>query len=158
MNDYYETELNNYKKGKVKFPFKNLTLGLHTIKFKAWDVYNNLITAEIQFIVVGDDGMTLTNVLNYPNPFVNYTQFWFTHNHPYEPLQVQVQIMTITGKVIWSTNQMITTTGFLCKEISWDGKDDFGDKIGKGVYIYKLTVKATISGVSAEKYEKLVIL
>jgi hypothetical protein len=158
MNDYYETELNNYKKGKVKFPFKNLSIGLHTIKFKAWDVYNNLVTAEIQFVVVGNDGVTLTNVLNYPNPFVNYTQFWFTHNRPFEPLQVQVQVMTITGKVVWSTNQIITTDGFLSKEISWDGKDDFGDKIGKGVYVYKLTVKSTTTGVSAEKYEKLVIL
>ena len=36
---------------------------------------------EIQFIVVGDDSVTLTNVLNYPNPFVNYTQFWFTHKN-----------------------------------------------------------------------------
>jgi Peptidase family C25 len=158
MNDYYETELNNYKKGKVKFPFKNLALGLHTIKFKAWDVYNNLVTAEIQFVVVDNEGLTLTNVLNYPNPFVNYTQFWFTHNRPFEPLDVQVQIMTITGKVVWTHNQIITTTGFLSKEISWDGKDDFGDKIGKGVYVYKLTVKSTTSDASAEKYEKLVIL
>jgi flagellar hook assembly protein FlgD len=66
--------------------------------------------------------------------------------------------MTITGKVVWSHNQIVTTTGFLSKEISWDGKDDFGDKIGKGVYVYKLTVKSTTSDASAEKYEKLVIL
>jgi flagellar hook assembly protein FlgD len=46
----------------------------------------------------------------------------------------------------------------LSREITWDGKDDFGDKIGKGVYIYKLTVKSTISNNKAEKYEKLVIL
>ncbi len=158
MNDYYETELNNYKKGKVKFPFKNLAIGLHTIKFKAWDVYNNLVTAEIQFLVVGDQDITLTNVLNYPNPFVNYTQFWFTHNRPFEPLTVQVQVMTIAGKVVWSTNQVITTTGFLSKEISWNGKDDFGDSLAKGVYVYKLTVKSSSNGAVAEKYEKLVIL
>jgi Peptidase family C25 len=158
INDYYETELNNYKKGKVKFPFKNLALGLHTIKFKAWDVYNNLVTAEIQFLVVDNESLTLTNVLNYPNPFVNYTQFWFTHNRPFEPLEVQVQVMTITGKVVWTQNQIINTTGFLSKEISWDGKDDFGEKIGKGVYVYKLTVKSTTSDARAEKYEKLVIL
>jgi flagellar hook assembly protein FlgD len=26
----------------------------------------------------------------------------------------------------------------LSKEITWNGKDDFGNKIGKGVYMYKL--------------------
>ena len=158
MNDYYETELDDYTKGKVRFPFRNLEKGLHTITFKAWDVYNNPITAEIQFVVVGDEGITLTNVLNYPNPFTTYTQFWFTHNRPFEPLDVQVQVLTITGKVVWTKNQTVTTEGFLSREITWDGKDDFGDRIGKGVYVYKLTVRSSATGAQSEKYEKLVIL
>lgn len=158
LNDYYETELDDYTKGKVRFPFRDLAVGLHTITFKAWDVYNNPVTAEIQFIVVGDETMTLTHVLNYPNPFVNYTQFWFTHNKPFEPLDVQVQILTITGKIVKTINQVINTEGFLSREISWDGKDDFGDRIGKGVYVYKLTVKSTLTNKKTEKYEKLVIL
>lgn len=158
LNDYYETELDDYTKGKIRFPFRNLSLGLHTITFKAWDVYNNFISAEIQFVVVSGETITLSNVLNYPNPFVNYTQFWFSHNKPYEPLDVQVQIFTITGKVVKTINQNIATEGFLSREITWDGKDDFGDKIGKGVYVYKLTVKSSITGEKSEKIEKLVIL
>lgn len=158
MNDYYETTLDDYTHGKVYFPFRNLAIGLHTITFKAWDVYNNPITAEIQFVVVGNDSITLDHVLNYPNPFVSYTEFWFSHNRPFEPLEVQVQVMTITGKIVWTKNQTVTTDGFLCREITWDGKDDFGDRIGKGVYVYKLTVKSTLSNKKAEKIEKLVIL
>lgn len=158
LNDYYQTNLDDYTKGILRFPFRNLSVGLHTISFKAWDVYNNPVTAEIQFIVVGNETMTLTHVLNYPNPFVNYTEFWFTHNRPYEPLEVQVQVMTITGKVVWTRNQIITTEGFLSKEITWDGKDDFGNKIGKGVYVYKLTVKSNLTNTKTEKFEKLVIL
>ncbi len=158
LNEYDETELDDYTKAKIKFPFRNLEKGLHTITFKGWDVYNNLVTAEIQFIVVGDETLTLTNVLNYPNPFVSYTQFWFTHNRPFEPLDVQVQVMTVTGKVVWTRNQIVNTEGFLSREITWDGKDDFGDKIGKGVYIYKLTVKSSLTNKKTEKYEKLVIL
>jgi len=158
LNEYYETELDDYKKGKVKFPFRNLSPGLHTITFKAWDVYNNLVTSELQFMVTSNESITLTNVLNYPNPFVNYTEFWFTHNRPFEPLEVQVQVITITGKIVWTKNQTITTEGFLSREINWDGRDDFGDRIGKGVYIYKLTIKSTLTGSKTEKYEKLVIL
>jgi hypothetical protein len=158
LNDYYQTNLDDYTKGTLRFPLRNLAAGLHTITFKAWDVYNNPITTEIQFVVVGDESITLTHVLNYPNPFVNYTEFWFTHNRPFEPLMVQIQVMTITGKVVWIKNQIISTEGFLSKEITWDGKDDFGNKIGKGVYIYKLTVKSTLTNKRAEKFEKLVIL
>ena len=158
LNDYYQTTLDDFTSGTLRFPLRNLAPGLHTITFKAWDVYNNPIIAEIQFVVVGDETITLTHVLNYPNPFVNYTEFWFTHNRPFEPLEVQVQVMTITGKVVWTKNQIITTEGFLSKEITWNGKDDFGDKIGKGVYVYKLTVKSSLTNKKTEKFEKLVIL
>lgn len=158
LNDYYQTNLDDFTSGTLRFPLRNIAVGLHTITFKAWDVYNNPITAEIQFVVMGDEAITLTNVLNYPNPFVNYTQFWFSHNRPYEPLTVQIQVITITGKVVWTKNQIIATEGFLSKEITWDGRDDFGNKIGKGVYIYKLTVKSSLTNNKAEKIEKLVIL
>ncbi len=158
LNDYYETETDNYKKGKVTYPFRDLAPGLHTILFKAWDVYNNLITGEIQFIVLGDGDLELEHVLNYPNPFVSYTEFWFNHNRPFEPLDVQVQILTITGKLVKTINQTIVNEGFNSRDIKWDGKDDFGDKIGKGVYVYKLTVKSSATGKKTEKIEKLVIL
>jgi hypothetical protein len=158
LNDYYQTNLDDYTNGSIRFPLRNIALGLHTITFKAWDVYNNPTITEIQFVVMGDETIALTNVLNYPNPFVNYTQFWFSHNRPYEPLTVQIQVITITGKVVWTKNQIISTEGFLSKDITWDGRDDFGNKIGKGVYIYKLTVKSTLTNSTAEKIEKLVIL
>lgn len=158
LNDYYQTKLDDFTHGTLRFPLRKLSPGLHTIAFKAWDVYNNPVTAEIQFIVAGDDAITLTHVLNYPNPFVNYTEFWFTHNRPYEPLEVQIQVMTITGKIVWTKNQIIATEGFLSKEITWNGKDDFGDLLGKGIYVYKLTVKSTLTNMKSEKFEKLVIL
>lgn len=158
LNDYYETAPNDYTKGKLRFPFRNLAKGLHTLTLKCWDVYNNFATAEIQFIVADDGNVTLTNVLNYPNPFVSYTEFWFSHNKPYEPLDVQVQILTITGKLVKTINQSVSTEGFLSRDIKWDGKDDFGDRIGKGVYVYKLTVRSATTGKTAEKIEKLVIL
>lgn len=158
MNEFYETEPDNFKKGFVNYPFSNLEEGLHTITFKAWDVYNNLATATLDFIITSSTDLQLDKVLNYPNPFVDYTEFWFQHNRPYEPLQVQVQILTVSGKIVKTINQTVVSDGFLSREIIWDGKDDFGDRIGKGVYIYKLTVKSTVSGQQAEKIEKLVVL
>ena len=159
LNEYYETENDDYTKGFVRFPFKDLAPGLHTVVFKAWDVYNNLVTSEIQFnAICSEEGLRLEKVLNYPNPFVSYTEFWFNHNMPFEQLDVQVQILTIAGKLVKTINQQVLTEGFLCREITWDGRDDFGDKIGKGVYVYKLKVRSVTTGKSAEKYEKLVIL
>ena len=159
LNEYYETETDDFTRGIIRFPFRNLAPGLHTLVVKAWDVYNNVITTEIQFnAVCSDEGLRIEKVLNYPNPFVNYTEFWFNHNMPSEPLEVQVQILTISGKLVKTIQQQVLTDGFLCRSVTWDGKDDFGDTIGKGVYIYKLTVKSVTTGKSFSKHEKLVIL
>ncbi len=158
LNDFYQTELNDFTKGEVKYPFRNLETGPHTIELCAWDTYNNSSCATLSFVVVSDSKMLLENVLNYPNPFVNYTEFWFNHNKPNETLEVQVQIFTVSGKLIKTINQTIQSASTLSRSITWDGLDDFGDKIGKGVYVYKLNVKSLDSNLKAEKYEKLVIL
>ena len=158
INDYYQADVDDYSNGTASFTLRDLEVGLHTLTFKAWDVYNNSATSEIQFVVAGNDDLKITNILNYPNPFVDYTEFWFNHNRPFEPLEVQIQVFTVTGKVIWTKNQIITTDGFLSRDIIWDGKDDFGESIAKGVYVYKLTVNSTLTNKRVEKYEKLVIL
>jgi len=158
LNDYYEADIDNFARGQVFFPLRDLEPGLHTLKLTAWDTYNNSAEQEIQFVVAEDDNIKIERVLNYPNPFTTYTEFWFTHNRPFEALDVQVQVMTISGKVIWSKNQSVTTTGFTSREITWDGTDDFGQRLGKGVYIYKITVKSTLSNQQTSKIEKLVIL
>ncbi|WP_338035222.1 type IX secretion system sortase PorU [Lacinutrix himadriensis] len=81
LNDYYQTEVDDYTKGLVNYPFRDLEPGLHTLTLKAWDVYNNSSIQEIQFVVYDEDEkLVINNVLNYPNPFVNYTEFWFNHN------------------------------------------------------------------------------
>ena len=162
LNDYYQTDVDEYTKGTVSFPFRDLEPGLHTLTLKAWDVYNNSSISEIQFIVFDkDQSLVINNVLNYPNPFVNYTEFWFNHNSS-EPLDVSIQIFTVSGKLVRTLNGQTTggikTTSSLSRDMVWDGRDDFGDKIGKGVYIYKLKVHSSLLNKTVEKIEKLVIL
>ena len=158
LNDFYQTELNDFSSGKVTYTLRDLEVGPHTLKLKVWDTYNNSSESTLNFVVVSDAILNLENVLNYPNPFVNYTEFWFNHNKPNEPLEVQVQIFTVSGKLVKTINQNVQTTGNLSRSITWNGLDDFGNKIGKGVYVYKLRVKSTASILVSEKYEKLVIL
>ena len=164
LNDYYETELNDYTRGIVKFPLRDLEDGEHTLSLKAWDVYNNSTTTEIQFTVFNEsNSLVINNVLNYPNPFVSYTEFWFNHNSSSE-LDIMVQVFTISGKVVRTlvgkTNAGASSKDFgsLSRDIVWDGKDDFGDKLAKGVYVYKITVKSPFTNQKVEKFEKLVIL
>ena len=160
LNDYYEANLDDYQNGTLKFPLRDLEPGLHTITFKAWDVFNNPSSGEIEFNVIDQNQeLSLSNVLNYPNPFVNYTEFWFNHNSS-DMLDVNIQIFTVSGKLIKTLNGQTNTTGSssLSRDIIWDGRDDFGDKLAKGVYVYKLKVRSLSTNKTTQKIEKLVIL
>ena len=165
LNDYYLTEVDDYTKGSLEFKFRDLEPGLHTLTLKAWDVYNNSSTSEIQFVVYDENTeLVIDKVLNYPNPFINYTEFWFTHNSS-EPLDISVQIFTVSGKIVRTLNGQTTSDNCcnqggatLSRDIVWDGRDDFGDKIGKGTYIYKIKVHSKTLNKTVEKIEKLVIL
>jgi hypothetical protein len=97
VNEYYQADVDDFTQGSLNYKLRDLEDGMHTLTFKAWDVYNNSSTEELQFIVAGNDALEITRVLNYPNPFVSYTEFWFNHNRPLEPLEVQVQVFTVTG-------------------------------------------------------------
>ncbi len=165
LNDYYKANVDDYTSGEVTYPFRDLEPGLHTLTLKAWDVYNNSSVTEIQFLVHDkDEKLVINNVLNYPNPFINYTEFWFNHNSS-EPLDVSIQIFTVSGKLVRTLNGQ-TGADSCCNEgasslsrnIVWDGRDDFGDKIGKGVYVYKLKVRSNQLNKQVEKIQKLVIL
>ena len=157
LNEYYTADLDSYQSGKVSFNMSNLEVGSHKLTLKVWDVNNNSSQVSIDFIVQEKQDLVLDHVLNYPNPFTTKTDFYFEHNQVCSELEAQIQIYTVSGKLIKTINQLVNTQGFRSEGISWDGKDDFGDQLAKGVYIYKLKVKS-IDGTYAEKTEKLVLL
>jgi len=157
LNDYYVSETDSYQAGEIRYNFTNLSPGPHTLSLKVWDVNNNSSELSVDFVVQESTDLTLDHVLNYPNPFTTSTDFFFEHNQVCDQLEVQVQIMTISGRLVKTINAYVASEGFRSNAIHWDGRDDFGDQLAKGVYVYRLIVK-TSDGKKAEKLEKLVVL
>lgn len=163
LNDFYEAELDDYTKGTVRYPLSKLPEGRHKISVKAWDVSNNSGEGLTEFVVASSEGIALQHVLNYPNPFTDYTCFQFDHNMYGQQLDVLIQIYTVSGRMVKTIDHTMFSDGALRRDdcIAWDGRDDFGDRLAKGVYLYKVKVRANagtgnINGESA--FEKLVIL
>jgi hypothetical protein len=156
LNDFYISDLDNFQQGSIRFQLPKVEPGPHTLKIKAWDVVNNSNEISLDFRVANDEKFLLTRVLNYPNPFTTKTTFWFEHNRPNEALNVKVQIFTVAGRLIKTISQTINTTGNRSCELDWDGRDEYGDKIGKGVYVYKLSAVAS-DRKKHEVIEKLVV-
>ncbi len=158
LNDYYVADLDSYQSGRAEYQLSNLEVGNYSINVKAWDVFNNSSESEIEFIVSPDEDLKLSHVLNYPNPFTESTGFYFEHNQPYNDFDVSIQIFSPSGKLVKTLEHYFPGNGsFRVGPIYWDGYDDFGDRIGRGVYFYRLRVRLS-DGTSVEAYQKLVLL
>jgi hypothetical protein len=157
LNDFYEAALDDYKQGTVRFQLPVLDAGNHTLKIKAWDVANNPGEQIINFTVAKSEQLQLSHVLNYPNPFTTKTNFWFEHNQPASSLKVLVQIYSVAGKLVHQIQKVVLSNGNRITEIEWDGKDTYGNRVGRGVYIYKISVTG-MDGKAVEKIEKLYVL
>ncbi|TSJ40140.1 type IX secretion system sortase PorU [Fluviicola chungangensis] len=157
LNEYYKSNLDSYQNGKLQYTLRNLAVGQHTLDVKMWDVNNNSSTVRLDFTVTEDQDVQLDHVLNYPNPFTTHTMFMYEHNQSCASLETQINIYTVSGRLVKTINQLVPTNGFRVEGISWDGKDDFGDQLAKGVYVYQLKVTMP-DGKKAQKMEKLVLL
>ena len=159
MNDFYEATVDNFREGSARYPISGLESGRHSIAVKAWDVLNNSSEARSEFVVIKDGDNVLEHVLNYPNPFTTSTNFQFEHDLTSTELDILITIYTISGKVIKTIEATKYATGFRIDDIHWDGTDDFGSDIGKGVYLYKIKARSDEFNLLREsEFEKLVIL
>jgi hypothetical protein len=97
---------------------------------------------------------TITNVLNYPNPFSTSTRFVFELTGYEIPDNMKIDIFTVTGKLvrtIFMDELGPIRIGRNITEFSWDGTDMYGDRLANGVYFYKIT--AIMSGMDMDKRE-----
>jgi len=132
--------------------------GVYQLRVQAFDKSGNTTAQEdfvVEFEVITES--TVTHLLNYPNPFSTSTRFVFTLTGSKVPDQIQIQIMTVTGKVVKEIDQYELGPIRIGNNIStyaWDGKDEFGDQLANGVYLYR--VKMKIDGATLEHRESSV--
>ena len=156
LTKYFIGDLNaGGKSGLVDYRFSGLKPGQYKLKIKAWDVFNNLSTAQTYFQVVQASSLVIRDVLNYPNPFRNGTTFTFQHNLT-EPVNVKIKIYTIAGRLIKKIESYDVLDKFV--KIYWDGRDEDGNSLSNGTYLYKLTVESVKGNFKQNFLGKLAII
>ena len=155
LSEYYRSAPDSYQKGTIEYPLQSLAAGDHTLKVRAWDTYNNSATAETKFRVAASAAFTVTDVMNYPNPFSSQTTFTFNQNQ-IDGIDVEIKIYTVAGRLIRTVREPALTGSFV--QIPWDGTDDDGSPIANGVYLYKVILKTADGEKTQEVIGKLAVL
>lgn len=143
FTNYFVGNLNaGGKSGVINYKFNDLSQGNYKLKVKAWDVFNNYSSDVAYFSVVNKSGLVIRDVFNYPNPFAYKTTFTFQQNLA-SPINVKIKIYTIAGRLIKVIQEDSIFEKFV--KVNWDGRDEDGNSIANGTYLYKLIVE-TVNG------------
>jgi hypothetical protein len=119
--------------------------GMFTLKIEATDASGNSAGGEpyqIRFEIIGES--TMSNFYPYPNPFSTSTRFVFTLTGNEVPDQIKIQILTVSGRVVREIGEDEIGPihiGNNMTEFAWDGRDEFGDRLANGVYLYRVIAR-----------------
>jgi hypothetical protein len=139
-------------KSRIDFLPQLLEDGRYKLRVQASDKTGNVsgdYDYQIEFEVFSKP--SITEVLNYPNPFSTRTQFVFTLTGAEVPQEFKIQIMNISGEIVREITQDELGPIFIGRNLTdywWDGRDEFGDLLANGVYLYR--VEARLHGQSMD--------
>ncbi len=154
LTGQFEYDLGNFQKGKLIFSLPNLSPETHFLNVKAWDNLNNSTLKKVTFQLTQAGEFQISELLNYPNPF--YTQTNFTYKLT-EEAQVEIKIYTLSGKLIRTLKNASGLADYNYSTV-WDAKDQDGDQVASGVYIYKAIAKSkTLANRKSEAFGKAVV-
>jgi hypothetical protein len=153
LNSYYRGDIDSYQRGTVEYRLRNLAPGPHTLRLRAWDIFNNSTTVETQFVVSG--GLSLQDVANYPNPASGSTTFTFRHN-VLDPVVVDVLIYASSGQLAGHLRSGEITSRVV--ELPWDGRSAAGAPLSSGIYIYRIVCRTADGVMGSEASGKLMLV
>ena len=157
LNDYFKAASMAALNGTIQFRLPQLLEGNHKILLKAWDVFNNSSEYMLLCKVIKQDTVKVTRLFNYPNPVYNSTLFSFSLEGPYAGARADLKILTVEGQAVRTLSKAINEAGLRSIEIEWNGRDEKGNRLGRGVYIYQLTIMSK-TGKLTRKVQKLIII
>lgn len=154
LNEYYQANIDDYTSGILQYPLKNLSVGTHTLKLKAWDVANNSTEVEIEFVVSGN--FEITAVSNYPNPVNDHTFFVFNHNQSDATMKTMIEIFDQLGRRIDYFTTETGSDGTTTNPVRWD-LSELNLVLRSGIYIYRITAQ-NVDGAITSKSGKMIIV
>jgi hypothetical protein len=156
LNNYFQYDFGDYRSGSVGYSLPALSEGSHRLQFRAWDVLGNSSVAELQFVVDPTQQPDLLSVICVKNPAVGNTQFVINHNRTGSQMDVTLQVLDASGRLLWQRSESGVSTD-QTYTVKWDLTTSSGSLLRTGVYLYRVLVSSGGS-TEATAARKLIIL
>ena len=158
INDYYQSAIDDFTRGKITYPYYNLEYGQHTLELRAWDVLNQWGYDSITFVVVDSDKPVLNQLLAYPNPFLDRVNFSLSHDESGEGGTLVMDLVNNEGRILWHKEESLNLMGVETSLPGFKMSEVEGGRPGPGFYHIRVQFTRNIDGKSAAIQEKLIYI
>lgn len=156
LNDHFQYDFGDYCSGSLNYSIPALAPGQHRLVFRAWDLLNNASTVELQFNVEKGVQPSVATIDCTPNPAVNSTTFYISHDRMGSNVNVEVEVFDLSGRQLWKH----TASGVASSQVytvNWDLTTGGGHRLETGVYLYRVLLSSDGSKQTSNA-KKLIIL
>ena len=126
--------------GDLRYQLNDLAAGEHTLRLRAWDVYNNAGEATIAFTVVPGLKPEITDVYASVNPAREETNFYVRHNRPDALINFGIEVFDLMGRLVWKSQQSGVSSSNTSFPITWNLTDMGGRRVPRSIYVYRATI------------------
>lgn len=150
LTDSFIYDFDSHTSGTITYELPTLSLGAHSLEVSATDNMGNRTNEEVSFEIVSTTDFKIRNVANHPNPFPSGARegTYILFQLPSEA-DVRIDVFTVGGRLIRTIEGIPGQTG--PNQIYWDGRDEEGDELANGVYLYR--IHATSEAYRGDKAE-----
>lgn len=155
LNDNFSFDFGSYTSGTTYYVIPELAVGKHSLKFRVWDILNNVTTSELQFEVKKGVKPSFS-VSCTDNPARDNTTFIIAHDRNGSDVSVTLEVFDMSGRLLLRRQESGASTGSLYT-MNWDLDLDGGAKLQTGVYLYRVLLTAD-GATTTSKAKKLVVI
>ena len=140
LNDYFVSDVGDYRRGTVSFSIPTLDAGQHQLTFRAWDMLNNPGSQTLSFVVDPTKSMSFTQFRLSNNPASTSTQFMLTYDRPGSTCEFTIEVTDFTGRLLWQRSLTGSSSSGLYV-IPWDLTTGAGNAVHNGIYLCRAHIR-----------------
>ncbi len=156
LNDFYETDITDTRRGTIRYNLSGLRAGRHTLTLKAWNIYNFSNSATLHFYVHGSDTATTSSLTAYPNPTSTEAWLRMEHNLKGSIATAYIDIYDMRGKLMTTLAPPVVSDSYVIGPVKWDLRSNGGQRVPPGIYLTRCRI-TTADGEQLLERGKIVV-
>lgn len=141
VSQYFSPDIDSdIVSGTINYTIDDLAEGNHSLTLKIWDTSGNSATHTIDMFVEPGRAPKIYDVYADANPASTETNFYLSHDRPNSMITVTVTVTNLLGQPVWSTTVTGQSDMFKSFPINWDLCNTAGQRVKRGIYLYKAEI------------------